>query len=141
MNTELFLLLMRGISALALLAFLGTLAYFMQRELRVAERLLAREEVARGELIVTHPDGETERVALRPVLSIGRIPQNSIVLNNGYTSAQHALITFRENQWWVEDLDSRNGTLVNGLDIAEPTIISVGDEILIGDVALKLNGL
>lgn len=141
MNTELFLLIMRGISALSLLAFLGALGYFIQRELRATERLLEKDEVARGELTVTHSDGEIERVALRPVLSIGRIPQNSIVLNNGYTSAQHALITFRENQWWVEDLNSRNGTLVNGIDIDEPTIISVGDEIMIGDVALKLDRL
>lgn len=139
MNAELFLLLMRGVSALALLAFLGTLAYLMQRELRATEQLLVRRDETQGELIVTHPDGTIDSVQLRPVLSIGRIPQNSIVLNNGYTSAQHALITYRENQWWVEDLGSRNGTLVNGLDIEEPMIISIGDEILIGDVSLKLN--
>ncbi len=141
MNTDTFLLLMRGVSALSLLTFLGALAYFMQRELRAVEHLLMKEDVTRGELIITHPDGEIERVPLRPVLSIGRIPQNSIVLNNTYTSGQHALITFRENQWWVEDLGSRNGTLVNDVEIDEPLVISVGDEILIGDVALRLDGL
>lgn len=138
MNDALFLLILRGVSAAALIAFVAVLASLMQRELHATERLLSRRTEMQGELIVTHPDGRELRVQLRPVLSIGRIPQNSIVLDNGYTSAQHALITYRENQWWIEDLDSRNGTLVNGIDINEPTVISVGDEIMIGDVALKL---
>lgn len=138
MSADALLLLLRILSTAALLAFFGLLIYFTQRELRLTERLLERNDTARGELVVTHPDGGEERVQLRPVLSIGRTPQNVVVLNNTYTSAQHALITFRDRQWWVEDLDSRNGTLVNDILVDEPTVISAGDEIVVGDVALRL---
>ncbi|MCB0017952.1 MAG: FHA domain-containing protein, partial [Anaerolineales bacterium] len=41
-------------------------------------------------------------------------------------------------QWLLEDLDSRNGTLLNQINVHEPTVVSSGDIIMIGDTKLKV---
>ena len=75
---------------------------------------------------------------LLPVTRIGRAEYNTIVLEDAFVSAEHALLSRRENQWWLEDLNSRNGTLLNDLAIAEPAVVSAGDVITIGSVQLKI---
>ena len=132
------LLILRVLSALVLLAFLGIIAWFLQRELTVTAKSLSNDEVTNGFLRVMLPDAIVERHPLRQIVSIGRTLSNTIVLDNNYTSAQHALITRRDNQWWLEDLKSRNGTLINNIPVEEPTAISTGDQISIGDVTLML---
>jgi len=75
--------------------------------------------------------------SLKPYTSIGRASTNTIELADTYCSAEHALIVWRNNQWWLEDRDSRNGTLLNDLAVDAPAIISAGDVIRIGRVRLR----
>ena len=138
MDGPAILLMLRILSALVLLAFLGVLGWLLQRELTVAARVLDNEEADLGFVHVLDGQANATRAKLRPVVSIGRIPTNTIILDNSYTSAQHALITHRDNQWWVEDLNSRNGTLLNDIPVTAPAVITVGDVIAIGDVKLTL---
>ena len=70
--------------------------------------------------------------------SIGRSSNNVIVLDDGYTSGQHSLITRRGKLWWLEDLASRNGTLLNDAVLTETAVLSTGDVITIGNIKLKL---
>lgn len=138
MSPQILLLLLRILSALSLLTFLGALGYFLYRDLQMATQSLEQHEFDFGYLQVALPDQASVRYRLRPVMSIGRIATNTVMLNNTYTSSQHALITHRDSQWWIEDLNSRNGTLVNDVPISEPTVITVGDRITIGDAVLTL---
>lgn len=39
----------------------------------------------------------------------------------------------------IEDLNSLNGTLVNGRQLVEPATLREGDEVQIGDVVMKVN--
>jgi len=75
---------------------------------------------------------------LQPVTSIGRSPDNTVLIPDIYVSAQHALLAWREGQWWLEDRGSKNGTLLNGVRISGPTVVSTGDIIGVGQVRLKL---
>jgi pSer/pThr/pTyr-binding forkhead associated (FHA) protein len=75
---------------------------------------------------------------LRTVNSLGRSPANTVVIPDTYASSQHALLAQREGQWWLEDRNSRNGTLLNGGRIEEPTIVSSGDLIGVGRTQLRL---
>lgn len=50
-------------------------------------------------------------------ISIGRSPQNDIVLDNRAISAEHAVIVTVNNDSFLEDLNSTNGTQVNGQPI------------------------
>ena len=61
-----------------------------------------------------------------------------IMLDDGYVSGQHSLITRRGELWLAEDLASRNGTLLNGVALTETAVIAPGDMITIGNIKLKL---
>ena len=93
-----------------------------------------------GQLRVLHGcNGFSEGtlLTLTPFTTIGRSDNNSIVISDPYASGEHALVTWRNGQWWLEDRDSRNGTLLNDLPVETPLIISHGDVIGIGQVQLR----
>lgn len=62
-------------------------------------------------------------------LVVGRSSAAELVLADRFLSRRHARLLRRGEEWLVEDLGSRNGTLVNGTRIEEPTRIKVNDEI------------
>jgi len=53
-----------------------------------------------------------------------------------YISARHFRITRRGGQWFIEDLGSKNGTYVNGVDIRGrgPVELQNGDEVAVAKV-------
>jgi hypothetical protein len=70
--------------------------------------------------------------------TLGRAPDNTIVLPDGSVSAHHAAIRQQHGQWWVEDLRSTNGTAVNDSWVRDPTPVYPGDLIRLGQVQLRL---
>ncbi|HWC77324.1 MAG TPA: FHA domain-containing protein, partial [Blastocatellia bacterium] len=67
---------------------------------------------------------------------IGRAPgRNELVLNDERVSRQHATLTRLERTYVLNDLESANGTLVNGLKISE-RVLAHGDTISIGNFSL-----
>ena len=60
---------------------------------------------------------------------IGRGPDSHIRINSPAVSKVHALISRSGNDWIVEDLDSANGTLLNGEPVNECTVLH-GDDII-----------
>jgi hypothetical protein len=75
---------------------------------------------------------------LRHELSIGRDPGNDIVLAKTTVSRQHAILTFLEGRWLVEDRGSANGTFVNGERVAFGSAhpLRHGDRIGVGATSL-----
>ena len=95
-----------------------------------------------GRLQVTNP-GTTgfatgDMIPLHPVTAIGRDLSNDIVLVDSFASAHHALLTYRQSRWWLEDLNSSNGTTVNGTLMNRPIPLDTGDIIGVGQVLFKL---
>jgi pSer/pThr/pTyr-binding forkhead associated (FHA) protein/ABC-type multidrug transport system ATPase subunit len=68
-----------------------------------------------------------------PVLVIGRMAPADIILDNKVVSRQHARITLEEGQYYLEDLNSLNGTFVNGSQVKAKVSIKSGDLIHLGD--------
>jgi hypothetical protein len=66
--------------------------------------------------------------------TLGRAEGNQIVLQDGLASRQHAVIRRQGEGYAIEDLGSRNGTLVNGARIGAPTPLRPGDRITIGSL-------
>ncbi|HVT43214.1 MAG TPA: FHA domain-containing protein [Thermoanaerobaculia bacterium] len=87
------------------------------------------------------PDGTSRDVfpLLDPEHTIGRLEGNSITLNDGSVSSRHARIVRTEGGFVIEDLQSRNGTFVNGERVADRRTLSDGDLIRIGKVILTFN--
>jgi len=140
MSLPVLLFVLRLVGAAILLAFLAVIAWLIYQDLRLVARAAAAQEKPHS--ILRRLDGEAGAVfPLAPVTSIGRAPGNTIVLEDDYVSNEHALLMLRGQQWWVEDLNSRNGTLLNGERLHAPTIISAGDVLTIGGSQLKLEAL
>jgi hypothetical protein len=142
MNDAIFLFLLRILSAVILLGFLGTIAWLVYQDLRRTSAIADEVSQVKGHLRVMASDsvtaGEGSVFPLLPVTGIGRGEHNTIVLEDAFVSGEHALLSWHDNQWWLEDLHSRNGTLLNDLMITDSTVVSPGDIITIGSVQLKI---
>ncbi|MDQ6746544.1 MAG: FHA domain-containing protein [Candidatus Dormibacteraeota bacterium] len=90
-----------------------------------------------GELVIASgPDsGHSYKVA-GPAIRIGRAPDNDLVLRDPATSGHHARVERRGSQFFVVDLGSTNGTLVNGEVVTERELKN-GDSITIGQNAVS----
>jgi len=71
----------------------------------------------------------------KPQVSIGRSPDNDIVIDNLAVSGHHAKLLVEEGRFLVEDLSSMNGTFLNNQRIRRSPLKD-GDEILIGKHSL-----
>ena len=131
------------------IAFLVLLYLFLIRSFRALQRALADErtavaarQVGLAALVVTRSHGGGprvgERMPLRAVSSVGRDAGNDIVLNDEAASAKHAIVSFADGEWWLEDAGSTNGILLNGSWIWDRERFHYGDEIAVGRIALRL---
>lgn len=77
-------------------------------------------------------------LALQPVTPLGRRPDNAIILDDNFVSSQHSLIALRDGNWWLSDVASTNGTLLNEKVIQQPQKLNWGDVIGVGGVRLRL---
>jgi pSer/pThr/pTyr-binding forkhead associated (FHA) protein len=77
---------------------------------------------------------QTCAVGSRPV-TIGRLPDNLIVIDNPAVSGRHARVYKDGNHFVLEDLKSTNGTFINDKPIARHTLLE-GDVVLVGKHSL-----
>lgn len=75
---------------------------------------------------------------LGPVV-VGRSPSSDIVVDEPYVSATHARFTLQGPALVLEDLNSTNGTMVNGHLINQPVTLRDGDEVQIGDTIMRVS--
>lgn len=141
MSEAVLLLVLRYLGALVLLGFLAAAFWIIVQDMQMTAAALSEKQQEQGFLRVLVGDAAAlapdTLFPLAPVTSMGRSNGNTIVIDDGYASAEHALITLRGEQWWLEDLGSRNGTLLNNLPVNEPVVLSTGDLITVGDTQLK----
>ena len=67
------------------------------------------------------------------MVTIGREPGNSIVINDAEISRRHARMTFQGGFYILEDLGSTNGTFVNGLKLSAPHPLHGGEVVSFGE--------
>ncbi len=89
------------------------------------------------ELLVRPLHGEPFRFPVeKPVITIGRSKRNDLVLADQWLSRHHAEIREADGDFAIHDLDSRNGTLVNGARINAQVPLQNGDIITLGDQSI-----
>ena len=81
--------------------------------------------------------GSSLQLSNRPII-VGRAPTSTLVLDDDYASAQHARIYLQDNQWYVEDLGSTNGTVVGGVRITAPTPLKAKTPVRFGQTIVEL---
>lgn len=77
-------------------------------------------------------------IPIRSDLTIGRKEDNSIIISDQHVSGNHAKIMVRNDSLFIEDLNSTNGTYLNGNKISGKVKLSDKDEIKIGTAVFKI---
>lgn len=77
-------------------------------------------------------------IPIRSDITIGRKDNNTIVVPDSHVSGQHARIVLRNNSLFLEDLNSTNGTYVNGSRINGRAKLFGKDQIKIGACLFKI---
>jgi pSer/pThr/pTyr-binding forkhead associated (FHA) protein len=134
------ILALRLIMAIALYGFLGWTLLVLWQEIRRQGINLAGRRAPSVNLTIRH--GQTSPIIKnfsQPGITLGRDPSCDIPLIDDTVSTLHAQLTYHHNQWWLEDLSSTNGTMLNQITITMPTVLTAGDEIQCGDTKLIVN--
>jgi hypothetical protein len=132
--------LLRLLFLALLYLFLFAVVRILVRDLRAAAREPGTEL---GRLyVLASPGGEPPAGAvfgLGALTTLGRDVNNTIVVEDPFASADHAVLSYRGRTWYVEDLGSTNGTYVNGGRVDGLAPIGFGDELQVGQVRLRLD--
>ena len=75
-------------------------------------------------------------IALGESQTIGRLARNEICVEDSRMSRQNTRIYRLGRRWMVEDLDSKNGTFLNGNQI-DKAMLSDGDELRVGETLFR----
>ncbi|TFC02652.1 FHA domain-containing protein [Cryobacterium adonitolivorans] len=71
-------------------------------------------------------------------ITIGRSSDSSLVIRDDYTSTHHARLMLWHEDWMVQDLDSTNGTFLDGKRVAVPTSVPLNTTVKIGATSFEL---
>jgi pSer/pThr/pTyr-binding forkhead associated (FHA) protein len=101
------------------------------------EKLVDAFVAARFALVLSAEGGQEARVTVRgSQFSIGRGAENDLILSDPSVSRSHLLIRYEQGSYLAQDLDSRNGTMVNGRAITSAPLTG-GESLRLGEVALR----
>lgn len=76
---------------------------------------------------------ESQRLFSQNEIMIGRDTHCDLSMMDETMSAHHARLVHHHGQWWLEDLNSTNGTFLNGERLNTPAVIITGDEFKCGN--------
>ena len=71
-------------------------------------------------------------------LTIGRAGDSDLIVDDEYTSTHHAKLVFINGEWLVQDLDSTNGTLLDGKKITTTTVVPLNTQVRVGQTSFEL---
>lgn len=147
MSLDVFLLILRLLLIVLLYLFLMQVVIAITRDLRKTAQTSTNGESKTppivGHLVVID-SGPSSIVPgtpfdLYPQTTIGRGPTNTIQLPEGFISAEHTRLWYRNGTWYVQDAGSTNGTYLNNQPAREALPAKPGDIIQVGFIRFKLS--
>ncbi len=154
---SLVLLIFKVVLLVLLWAFIFVAVRVMLKDVRLADGTVAggmlpavprggklpkvtgRREAAKQLTVVEGPlKGSHMAVSTLEEVVMGRSPDCTFQLGDDFASARHARLFRRGSDWFVEDLDSRNGTFVAGYRIDQPERVGTGTDIKVGRTTVRL---
>ena len=89
-------------------------------------------------VITSGPRSGTELPLGSEPLTIGRSGESGLVIRDDYTSTHHARLLLWNNEWMIQDLDSTNGTFLDGKRVTVPTQVPLDTPIKVGTTTFEL---
>lgn len=137
-----FFLGLRLTFAALLYLFLWQVARVIMRDLRQSAVQPRRKRATRAKLIVTDPAESNlatgTSFSINSKTTIGRHADCSIAIDEPTLSAVHARFETRDSAWYVTDMESTNGTFVNGRAVRGSVYIETDDVVQFGRLKFQL---
>jgi hypothetical protein len=90
-------------------------------------------------LVVTEGDKAGVEIALSGrQLTIGRAGDSDLIVDDEYASTHHAKLVFINGDWLIQDLDSTNGTFLDGQKVGTPMTVSMNTQVRVGQTTFEL---
>jgi len=132
-------LLLRLILAIALYAFLGWALWTLLQELKQqGDKLATQKKPALTLYFKTGEGKESIQHFSQSEIMIGRDTNCDLSMMDEALSAHHARLTYHHGQWWLEDLNSTNGTFLNREKLTTPAVVITGDHFKCGNTLFDL---
>jgi len=147
MDWSIFLFLMKWIflSLVYLVLFLLLIGVQREMRLRLPQASSSNNGASIGRLRVIQPGSDPRLrpgviITLKPETNVGSQAGNDLVLRDRFVSSQHARLRWDGASWWVDDLNSTNGTFINHqrLTPGVPAGLASGALLEIGDLAFEM---
>jgi pSer/pThr/pTyr-binding forkhead associated (FHA) protein len=133
-------LILRLTLAVALYAFLAWALWTLLQELKQqGDKLAVQKKPAITLHIQLDPGNETVRRFLQPEIMIGRDPNCDLSMMDEALSAHHARLAHHHGQWWLEDLNSTNGTFLNREKLTTAAVVITGDKFKCGNTVFDIS--
>ena len=132
-------LILRLALAIALYAFLAWALWTLLRELKQQGDKLSLQKMPGITLSIQMEEGkENQRHFSQPQVMIGRDPNCDLAMLDEAMSAHHARLTYHHGQWWLEDLNSTNGTFLNREKLTTAAVVIPGDTFKCGNILFDI---
>jgi len=136
--TGILVFILRIILSLCLYAFITIVFITIWRQLKSQIKILSPELSNNLRLFPIDIESYDSIEITQAEVVIGRDPNNKVFVQDETVSAQHARIYFSDHHWWINDLNSTNGTFVNDELIDRPCVLTDHDTITIGQVKFTI---
>jgi pSer/pThr/pTyr-binding forkhead associated (FHA) protein len=137
--TATIVLVLRLLLAIALYAFLGWALWTLLQEFKQQGNKVAAQKKPAITLYVRIERGKEQvRRFLQPEVMIGRDPNCDLAIIDEALSAHHARLAHHHGQWWLEDLNSTNGTFLNREKLNTPAVVITGDKFKCGNTVFGI---
>jgi len=131
-------LALRFALAIALYAFLGWAFFTLLQELKQQGNKLSTQKKPGITIFFRSQNRDNLRHFLQTEVMIGRDTNCDLSVLDEALSAHHARVTHHHGQWWLEDLNSRNGTFLNREKLNTPAVVITGDQFKCGNTLFDI---
>jgi pSer/pThr/pTyr-binding forkhead associated (FHA) protein len=131
--TAILVLILRFALAVALYAFLGRILFTLWQDLKLQGEFLASQKKPGIQVHAVLENGkEIQRSFIQAEVTLGRDPNCDFPVIDEAISAHHARISYHHSQWWLEDLNSTNGTFIDKSQVTVPTVLITSEQFRCG---------
>lgn len=130
---------LRILFAASLYCFLALILFLLWKQIHLTSIKIHQDQIP--SIILSMIDDGNKKIMKSFSCSeilIGRDPSCNFPVHSATASTFHIRMSYHHDQWWAEDLDSTNGTRINGEPVTSPIILINGDEILCGDSLIHI---